>query len=141
VYDWHVMDCLCREKDKKKSLAANTRHGEPLWLSSKVVKNEIINEIERTRVRSPPRATSLKYIYINTSSVWISKTFNSRSQSYDLDLQRQRCNFYNATGRLEHFFKQKHFLSTSKMLWPITTLALYLVVNLKVVGLGPEGGS
>jgi hypothetical protein len=32
--------------------------GEPLWLSGKVVKNEKINEIERTRVRSPPRATS-----------------------------------------------------------------------------------
>jgi hypothetical protein len=34
--------------------------GEPLWLSGKVVKAEKINEIERTRVRSPPRATSLK---------------------------------------------------------------------------------
>jgi hypothetical protein len=34
--------------------------GEPLWLSSKVVKNEKVNEIKRTRVRSPPRATSLK---------------------------------------------------------------------------------
>jgi hypothetical protein len=34
--------------------------GEPLWLSGKVVKNEKINEIERTRVCSPPRATSLK---------------------------------------------------------------------------------
>jgi hypothetical protein len=34
--------------------------GEPLWLSSKVVKNEKINEIERTRVCSPPRATSLR---------------------------------------------------------------------------------
>jgi hypothetical protein len=34
--------------------------GEPLWLSGKVVKNEKINEIQRTRVRSPPRATSLK---------------------------------------------------------------------------------
>jgi hypothetical protein len=32
--------------------------GEPLWLSGKVVKNEKINEIERTRVGSPPRATS-----------------------------------------------------------------------------------
>jgi hypothetical protein len=32
--------------------------GAPLWLSGKVVKNEKINEIERTRVRSPPRATS-----------------------------------------------------------------------------------
>jgi hypothetical protein len=32
--------------------------GEPLWLSGKVVKNEKINEIERTRVCSPPRATS-----------------------------------------------------------------------------------
>jgi hypothetical protein len=31
--------------------------GEPLWLSGKVVKNEKINEIERTRVCSPPRAT------------------------------------------------------------------------------------
>jgi hypothetical protein len=31
--------------------------GEPLWLSSKVVKKETMNEIERTRVRSPPRAT------------------------------------------------------------------------------------
>jgi hypothetical protein len=28
--------------------------GEPLWLSGKVVKNEIINEIERTRVHSRP---------------------------------------------------------------------------------------
>jgi hypothetical protein len=37
--------------------------GEPLWLSGKVVKNEKINEIERTRVRSPPRATSLKNIH------------------------------------------------------------------------------
>jgi hypothetical protein len=34
--------------------------GEPLWLSGKVVKNEKINECERTRVRSPPQATSLK---------------------------------------------------------------------------------
>jgi hypothetical protein len=34
--------------------------GEPLWLSSKVVKNEKINDIKRTRVRSPPRATSFK---------------------------------------------------------------------------------
>jgi hypothetical protein len=34
--------------------------GEPLWLSGKVVKNEKINEIERTRVRSPPRATFFK---------------------------------------------------------------------------------
>jgi hypothetical protein len=34
--------------------------GEPLWLSGKVVKKEKINEIERTRVRSPPWATSLK---------------------------------------------------------------------------------
>jgi hypothetical protein len=31
-------------------------HGEPLWLNGKVVENEKINEIERTRVRSPPRA-------------------------------------------------------------------------------------
>jgi hypothetical protein len=34
--------------------------GEPLWLSGKVVKKEKINEIKRTRVGSPPRATSLK---------------------------------------------------------------------------------
>jgi hypothetical protein len=34
--------------------------GELLWLSGKVVKNEKINKIKRTRVRSPPRATSLK---------------------------------------------------------------------------------
>jgi hypothetical protein len=31
--------------------------GEPLWLSGLVVKNRKINEIERTRVRSPPQAT------------------------------------------------------------------------------------
>jgi hypothetical protein len=37
-------------------------NGELLWLSGKVVKNEKINEIERTRVHSPPRATSLKKI-------------------------------------------------------------------------------
>jgi hypothetical protein len=29
-------------------------HGEPLWLSGKVVKNAKINEIERTRVCSHP---------------------------------------------------------------------------------------
>jgi hypothetical protein len=34
-----------------------------LWLSGKVVKNEKIKEIERSRVRSPPRATSLKKIH------------------------------------------------------------------------------
>jgi hypothetical protein len=33
--------------------------GEPLWLSGKVVKNEKINEIERTRVRSPPTPGNL----------------------------------------------------------------------------------
>jgi hypothetical protein len=33
---------------------------EPLWLSGKVVKNEKIIDIQRTRVCSPPRATSLK---------------------------------------------------------------------------------
>jgi hypothetical protein len=38
----------------------NEKGGEPLWLSGKVVKNEKINEIQRTRVHSPPRATSLK---------------------------------------------------------------------------------
>jgi hypothetical protein len=37
-----------------------TKTGEPLWLSGKVVKNEKMNEIERTRVHSPRRATSLK---------------------------------------------------------------------------------
>jgi hypothetical protein len=37
--------------------------GEPLWLSGKVMKNEKIKEIERTRVRSPPRATSLKKLF------------------------------------------------------------------------------
>jgi hypothetical protein len=41
------------------------KNGEPLWLSGKVVKNEKINEIERTRVHSPPWATSfLKGTYI-----------------------------------------------------------------------------
>jgi hypothetical protein len=33
-----------------------------LWLSSKEAKNEKINESERTRVRTPPRATSLKTV-------------------------------------------------------------------------------
>jgi hypothetical protein len=41
----------------------NYGHGEPLWLSSKVVKNGKINEIECTRVCSPPLATSLKKYY------------------------------------------------------------------------------
>jgi hypothetical protein len=40
----------------------NKCDGEPLWLSGKVVK---INEIERTRVGSPPWATSLKIIKNN----------------------------------------------------------------------------
>jgi hypothetical protein len=39
--------------------------GEPLWLSGKVVENEKINEIKRTRDRSPPQATSLKNTYMN----------------------------------------------------------------------------
>jgi hypothetical protein len=37
--------------------------GEPLWLSGKVVKTEKINEIERTWVRSPPRATSFFNVF------------------------------------------------------------------------------
>jgi hypothetical protein len=41
--------------------------GEPLWLSGKVVKNEKINEIQRTWVCSPPRATSLKRIVSKNS--------------------------------------------------------------------------
>jgi hypothetical protein len=36
----------------------NVSQGEPLWLSGKVVKNEKTNEIKRTWVCSPPRATS-----------------------------------------------------------------------------------
>jgi hypothetical protein len=42
-------------------------NGEPLWLSGKVVKNEKINEIERTRAHSPPRATSFlkKCMYLD----------------------------------------------------------------------------
>jgi hypothetical protein len=42
-------------------------NGEPLWLSGKVVKNGKINEIERTRVRSPHRATSLKKVAQNVA--------------------------------------------------------------------------
>jgi hypothetical protein len=38
--------------------------GELLWLSGKVVKNEKINEIERTRVHSRPRVTSFFKIQI-----------------------------------------------------------------------------
>jgi hypothetical protein len=34
--------------------------GEPLWISGKAVKRRKKNEIKRPRVRSPPRATSLK---------------------------------------------------------------------------------
>jgi hypothetical protein len=45
--------------------------GEPLWLSGKVVKNETIKEIERTRVRSPPRATSFfKKKFIKILHIW-----------------------------------------------------------------------
>jgi hypothetical protein len=36
--------------------------GEPLWLSCRVVKNEKINEIERTRVRSPPSMSVLNLL-------------------------------------------------------------------------------
>jgi hypothetical protein len=47
---------------KLASAVADTKHpekvGEPLWLSGKVVKDEKINEIESTRVCSPPRANS-----------------------------------------------------------------------------------
>jgi hypothetical protein len=45
-----------------------------LWLSGKVVKNEKINDIERTRVRSPPQATSLKNV------------FKAWTQSYDFEI-------------------------------------------------------
>jgi hypothetical protein len=44
------------------AMFSNRYLGEPLWLSGKVVKNKKINEIERTRVRSPHRATSLKKV-------------------------------------------------------------------------------
>jgi hypothetical protein len=50
--------------------------GEPLWLSGKVVKNEKINEIKRTRVRSPPRATSLiKNVFMKTTTLYIKHLF------------------------------------------------------------------
>jgi hypothetical protein len=47
--------------------------GEPLWLSGKVAKNEKINEFERTRAHSPPRATSFfkKRIRIIISSPYL----------------------------------------------------------------------
>jgi hypothetical protein len=51
-------DALVVKTSKHKKLILIYR--EPLWLSDKVVKNEKKNEIERTRVRSPPRATYLK---------------------------------------------------------------------------------
>jgi hypothetical protein len=54
--------------------------GEPLMLSGKVVKKEKINEIERTRVRSPPRATSSKNIYNiwshNQMVAWLKKSLS-----------------------------------------------------------------
>jgi hypothetical protein len=45
--------------DVAKSGQSWVSFGEPLWLIGKVVKNDKINEIERTRVRSQPRATSI----------------------------------------------------------------------------------
>jgi hypothetical protein len=38
--------------------------GEPLWLSGKVVKNEKINEINRTWVHSPPPGNLFKKIWL-----------------------------------------------------------------------------
>jgi hypothetical protein len=46
-------------KPKEHSTAIFLKCGELLWLSGKVVKNEKINEIERTRVRSPPTPGNL----------------------------------------------------------------------------------
>jgi hypothetical protein len=49
---------LSVDQTQKYKCPKNFTDGEPLWLSSKVFENEKINEIERTQVRSPPRATS-----------------------------------------------------------------------------------
>jgi hypothetical protein len=58
------------------------KNGEPLWLSGKVVKNEKINEIERTRVHSPPRATSLKIIINQQLKINNAKEFNKNSSRF-----------------------------------------------------------
>jgi hypothetical protein len=51
---------VARHRATKERINPNcVEWGEQLWLSGKVAKNEKINENERTRVRSPPRATSL----------------------------------------------------------------------------------
>jgi hypothetical protein len=43
--------------------------GEPLWLSGKVVQIEKINEIERSRVRSPPGQPLFKKMFIKLPKV------------------------------------------------------------------------
>jgi hypothetical protein len=58
----------------------HVKNGEPLWLSGKVVKNEKINEIERTRVRSPPPPGNLlKRIHVK-NVVDCTHTFNAAFQ-------------------------------------------------------------
>jgi hypothetical protein len=65
-----------------------------------------------------------------------SKPMKSRSQSYDRELQRQRCKFYNATRSLENFGNKKYFCTVYK-----NALAYYnsgiVVINSKVVGMAP----
>jgi hypothetical protein len=61
----HLSDCANRLYTK------SPNPGEPLWLGGKVVKNEKINEIERTRVCSPPRATSLKKVAPSCRPAWV----------------------------------------------------------------------
>jgi hypothetical protein len=59
----HMIDGMRFKKARHVGTLGKHVTGEPLWLSGKVVKNEKINEIERTRVRSPPQATSFKNMF------------------------------------------------------------------------------
>jgi hypothetical protein len=79
-------------------------------------------------------------IFAHWAIVYCVRFFNFRSQSYDRELQRQRCKFYNATGSLARF-ENKIFYSTLKKALAYynagdiqrqvrhTTLALYVAVN------------
>jgi hypothetical protein len=66
---------------------------------------------------------------------------STRSQSYERELQRQRCKYLQRHVQPSAFWKQKYYLLHTLKKHSVlgtTTQTLYVVVKSKVVGLGPE---
>jgi hypothetical protein len=89
-------------------------NGEPLWLSGEVEKNEKINEIERPRVRSPPRATSF---------------FKKKWENYDSDASSLFCELRGTVS--PSLCKKTHTDNDSISAFSHSELPIQLDANLK----------